>query len=391
MQRDVDIVWLSLDRCDNKYSSTSFSMAKELSKTHRVFFIDNPATYGELMKKTGKDAESLYTRVPGLSENFLAYRPERTLPINWVNNTSLYGVGSSINNWRFMHSLEKLLKDQRIERYIFVNVFDPFYARTFPIKNKPILSIYYSVDDIRYSPYVKKHGPRLEQEIVKNYDLTLTTSIELQRILSAFGDHVVNLPNAANIDLFKSAMHKAFDRPSEIKDIQQPIIIYTGHLDWRLEIDILVQVAKQHPDKVLLLVGPISLKDDVVAMLKSLGNVIFTGSKPIEQLPAFLHFSSCAIIPFKCNTLTASIYPLKINEYLAAGLPVVSTDFSEDIRQFEKVIALENNPHTFASVITNLISEENSSKQQARIALSENNTWEARAKQFWEIVSPRIA
>jgi teichuronic acid biosynthesis glycosyltransferase TuaH len=390
MQRDVDIVWLSLDRCDNKYSSTSFSMAKELSKTHRVFFIDNPATYGELMKKTGKDADTLYTRVPGLSDNFLAYRPSRTLPINWLNNKLVYGVGSAINNWRFMRSLKKFLNDQQIERYIFVNVFDPFYARKITISNKPILSVYYSVDDIRYSPYVKKHGPRLEQEIVKNYDLTLTTSRELQRILSQYGKNVVNLPNAANIDLFKSALQNDFERPSEIKDLQQPIIIYTGHLDWRLEIDILVQVAKQHHDKILLLVGPISLKDDVVAMLKGLGNVIFTGSKPIEQLPAFLHFSTCAIIPFKCNTLTASIYPLKINEYLAAGLPVVSTDFSEDIRQFEKVIALENNPERFASKIGALIASETPAKQQDRISLSENNTWSARAKQFWEIVSKSI-
>src|SRR6188768_1865613 len=100
--KGLDVVWLSLDRVDNKYSSTSYSLAKELSKTNRVFFVDNPATYGELIKKTGKDANEVYTKVPGTPEKFLAFRPHRTLPVNWLDKKWLYARASAVNNHLFM-------------------------------------------------------------------------------------------------------------------------------------------------------------------------------------------------------------------------------------------------------------------------------------------------
>lgn len=390
MSSDLDVIWLSLDRFDNKYSSTSYSLAKELSKNNRVFFVDNPASYGELLKKTGKDAKDLYTRVPGTPDGFLAYRPQRTLPINWLKEGFLYSTFSAVNNSLFMASLSKLIKDQQIKDFIFVNVFDPFYARTFTKGINPLLKIYYSVDDMRYSPYVSKHGPRLEGEIVKNYDITLTTSRQLQKILSIHGNRVENLPNAADITLFKTARQNSFERPDEIKSVHSPIIIYTGHLDWRVDVPMLMSIATENPDKVLLLVGPVSLDEEMMSTLKKFPNVIQTGSKPIEQLPSYLHFAHCAIIPFKRNTLTESIYPLKINEYLAAGLPVVSTDFSMDIRQFESVISLKNTAEEFNAAIRESVVTDSSDRQDERVRFSEKNTWAARAQMFWELVEKSL-
>ncbi|HEY3405723.1 MAG TPA: glycosyltransferase [Ohtaekwangia sp.] len=388
--KGLDVIWLSLDRVDNKYSSTSYSLAKELSKTNRVFFVDNPATYGELIKKTGKDASDVYTKVSGTPEKFLAFRPHRTWPVNWLNKEWLYTLASAVNNQLFMASLRRLIRDQRINDFVFVNVFDPFYARTFAKDINPRLKVYYSVDDIRHSPYVAKHGPRLEQEIVKNYDLTLTTSRQLQTLLSAYGNNVQNLPNAADIALFKTVQQKTFDRPEELQGVNNPVIVYTGHLDWRVDIPLLMSVAERNPDKVLLLVGPVSVSEETLSALKRLPNVIQTGSKPIELLPSYLQYSHCAIIPFKCNTLTESIYPLKINEYLAAGLPVVSTSFSLDIRQFENVIALENQIPEFNQAIQLGVETDTTVKKAERVRAAEKNSWPARAEMFWELVNKNI-
>jgi hypothetical protein len=92
----------------------------------------------------------------------------------------------------------------------------------------------------------------------------------------------------------------------------------------------------------------------------------------------------CALIPFLCNTLTYSIYPLKINEYLAAGKAVVSTAFSEDIRTFAHCIYLAENHEQFLENIAKALNEENPPTAM-RTATAAANTWEARIRELRDI------
>ncbi|HPM32360.1 MAG TPA: glycosyltransferase [Chryseolinea sp.] len=387
----MDLIWFSLDRVDNKYSSTSFSLAKELAKHHRVFYVDNPITFAEVLReKMGKNSRSESHTNVDIPKNFFSIKPNMSLSINWMANGMAYQWLSRVNNYLLNRSLKKLIADHKIKDFVFVNVFNPFYARRLSSKVKPLVSAYYSVDDIRFSPHVKKHGPHLEKDIVGAYDITLTTSKELQILLMSFSKNVYYLPNAADIPLFKTALSTKFEKPDDIKSVTKPIILYTGHVDWRVDIDLLKAVALGHADKALVLVGPVSLNPSVMEELSAIPNILFTGSKKLELLPAYLQYSKCAIIPFKCNTLTKSIYPLKINEYLAAGLPVVSTSFSEDIRQFGDVINLEDETNSFVIKIQEAIDGNSDEKVNQRSKVAESNSWEARALLFWEIVGKYI-
>jgi glycosyltransferase involved in cell wall biosynthesis len=103
-------------------------------------------------------------------------------------------------------------------------------------------------------------------------------------------------------------------------------------------------------------------------------------------LPAYLQHFDCCIIPYKVNKLTASIYPLKINEYLAAGKPVVSTHFSDDIYTFRDHAFIAETHDQFIRMIDVAIEENNSTKKIARIAAAQANSWEKRVKEFWDIV-----
>jgi glycosyltransferase involved in cell wall biosynthesis len=91
----------------------------------------------------------------------------------------------------------------------------------------------------------------------------------------------------------------------------------------------------------------------------------------------------CVLIPFLCNTLTASIYPLKINEYLAAGKAVVSTAFSEDIKGFADYIYLAQDADDFIQKIALALEENAANVVERRSNLAETNSWAARIEQLW--------
>ena len=205
--------------------------------------------------------------------------------------------------------------------------------------------------------------------------------------LSKVAKNTFFFPNAADISLFKTTRTSVYDKPKELKDVKGKIIGYTGNISKsRIDFDLLKNIAIEHSDKTLLLVGPVDSDDYIKYGLDKMSNVIFTGAKKINDLPAYLKYMDCAIIPFKCNTLTRSIYPLKINEYLAAGKPVVSTGFSEDIRDFNEVIYLSDSTTDFLEKINRSISEDSEAFIEKRIAEAEKNTWATRVETFWTII-----
>ena len=98
----------------------------------------------------------------------------------------------------------------------------------------------------------------------------------------------------------------------------------------------------------------------------------------------------CTLIPFLINKLTESIYPLKINEYLAAGKAVVSSSFSEDILSFADHIHLADDESNFINLIDIAISDNSPERIAERIKVAESNTWTARVKEFWQIVNNHL-
>ena len=135
-------------------------------------------------------------------------------------------------------------------------------------------------------------------------------------------------------------------------------------------------------------VYPTSLASSKTGSTSNPPNVIFAGAKNLRELPAYIQYFDCCIIPYKVNTLTASIYPLKINEYLAAGKPVVATHFSEDIYSFRNHAFISETHDQFIRMIDVAIDENNINKKVARMEAAQANSWERRVEEFWNIVLP---
>ncbi|MEM6963897.1 MAG: glycosyltransferase [Bacteroidota bacterium] len=408
MRKDIDIIYFTLFPWDNPYSSVSFSFAKEFIKNNRVFYINPPYSYRDFATRYNNEFTQerksdlwmhrmRYEHPPQLEknpyrDNFVAALPPMVPPINFLPKGGMYKTMRQSNNRRVLNTIQKVIKDYRIKDYIFLNCYNPFYAGYLPRNEfNPLLNIYQCIDDISQNDYTVKHGLDLEREAIQRADIATVTSRELKNIWEKDAQEIHIVHNAADIAIFERTLSEQFDKPEEIKNIDTKIIGFVGNLDeLRINYPLIKKMATVHQDKTLLLVGPINSNEVYELGIDKMPNVIFTGSKDIRSLPQYLQYMDVAIIPFLLNTLTKSIYPLKINEYLAAGRAVIATNFSEDIRTFAEVIHIAKSEDEFVHLVDQAIAEQTPEKVKQQVAVAHTNTWEARVQQIWDIVEQRI-
>ncbi len=394
-----DIVCLSLSRWDAPISSPALSLAKEFARTNRVFYVEHPYSWKdyfnqkqtpEVLKR--KDAllkgKMVFSNPPELPSRLTIVTPQLTLPINNLPPGQVYNRLAAINDKTLLKVIRKLIREYDVRDYIYLNFFDPYFLQQLPSDLHPARTVYQSMDDISQVPYSRRHGLRLEESIIRNFDYTLCTSKELVRLKSKFSPNVHFHPNAADISIFAKAATDNLTRPSDLPAGEKKIIGFTGSIEYRSDFELLKKIALKHADKILFFVGPVNTDEHRTSGLDQLQNVIFAGPRKIDELPAYLRYFDVAIIPYRKTVLTKSIYPLKINEYLAAGKPVVATHFSEDIYSFRDVAYVTDNHEEFLTAIDTAINSDDPSRRAARMKVAAANTWTSRVKQFWEIITP---
>jgi len=129
---------------------------------------------------------------------------------------------------------------------------------------------------------------------------------------------------------FRTALGPDLPIPVDIVDLPRPIIGFHGLLaDW-VDYELIKKVAERFKNGSVVLIGKVAVDaEQKIKVLDDVPNVHFLGRKPYAELPAYCKAFDVAINPFEINELTLAANPLKVREYLAAGLPVVSTDIPE--------------------------------------------------------------
>jgi glycosyltransferase involved in cell wall biosynthesis len=239
---------------------------------------------------------------------------------------------------------------------------------------------------MKATSYLSKHGTYLEEKVVKEADIVTGTSSQIVDDFKALGIQIEYLPNAANVDHFKKIYFSDSKKPKVFGPSAKKVIGYIGSIDFRTNFKILKKLAINNQEKLIMLMGPVRPVPNN-ENIDSFPNVIFTGNIPMTELPHYAKFLDCAIIPFVSNEFTKSVYPLKINEYLACGRPVVTTRFSNEMDSFKEIAYVTNDEDEFVSLVEKAIMENSKQKELERIRFSEDNSWTKRIEQFWEIIT----
>lgn len=128
---------------------------------------------------------------------------------------------------------------------------------------------------------------------------------------------------------------------------QRPVAGYVGVLDERLDLALIADLARALPDWDIKMYGPVAKIDP--ASLPQAPNISYEGHRSYTELPAVMAGLDVALMPFALNEATRSISPTKTLEYLAAGLPVVSTRVPDVVADFQPVVHLSDDGAGFAA------------------------------------------
>jgi len=187
--------------------------------------------------------------------------------------------------------------------------------------------IYYCVDEFTAFTDLPPQMVQLEDDLCRRADLVIVSAQRLYDSKVVKNPRTVLVRHGVDFSHFRKALDASTEVPAEIAHLPRPILGYFGLMaaDW-IDIDLLVKVAKHFASGSLVLLGKVTTD---LSRLTALPNVHLLGRKPFATLPGYSKGFDVALNPFPISEVTLNANPLKVREYLAAGLPVVSTRIPE--------------------------------------------------------------
>jgi len=234
--------------------------------------------------------------------------------------------------------------------------------------------VYYCVDDFaHFSGYDAAQVLRDEQDLCRRADLVVTTSMALQQAKGPWNPNTLLVPHGVDHAHFAAAMSGAVAEPADLAAIPRPRLGFLGLIrDW-VDLDLLAEVARRRADWHFVLVGDWRVD---LGPYRGLANLHFLGRRPYEQMPAYCKGLDVGLIPFRLNELTVAVNPIKLREYLAAGLPVVSTPLPE-VRLYEGLVEVAEGAEAFAAAIERALSAGPAERRRRSEAMA-SETWPAK-------------
>lgn len=383
----LNIVFWSFPSWSDEYIKSTIELAKELAVRHNVLYIDYCYTIKDILiskRERAIPVKSIFGKQTGLRKVSLSNSAEISvlslppiLPFNWISNKRIYGLVETVNGFIVSKRIKHALKEIQFHPDIIVNAFNPFFAKA----SKKVFDkhplVYYCYDNIDAAAWAAKHGACLEKEIIQHADAVIFTSDALQ-INKAGNSRSFVVNNGADLRAFEKLPLKGFSQHKT-----KAIVGYTGCIDNRLNYQLLSEVISQNPNLQFEFIGPVTSNE--AYKLKAFPNVTFHGSiKPTELALAMQHFDA-GIIPFIKNDFTSGIYPMKANEYLALGIPVIATDFAR-LNDLNNYIEIAYNAKEFSSMLNLSLKNDSEIKHQERRRKAKENSWENKSLQFETIL-----
>ena len=353
---NYDIICLSHLRWDFVYQRPQHLLSR-FTKNGRVFYFEEPIFSDEATFLDVSEREhNLFVVVPHIShddrENRAVSKIQREM-------------------------LEKLIQTKELKDFVLW-----FYTPTameFASHLKPPATVFDCMDELSA---FKNAPPELienERKLLEKADLVFTGGQSLFEAKKDKHPRVFAFPSSIDVAHFGAA-RGITEKPADQKKIPFPKLGFCGVIDERMDIELLKQMADLRPTWQFVMIGRVvKIAEEG---LPRRANIHYLGGKDYQDLPAYLSGWDIALMPFALNESTRFISPTKTPEYLAAGLPVISTPIRDVVNPYyeKNLVAIAQTAEEFINAGEKILHNEDSTDRLNRAdkflsEMSWDKTW----------------
>lgn len=248
---------------------------------------------------------------------------------------------------------------------------------------QPSKLIYYCVDEWSAFSFLNARlMEQMETDLIRRSDLVITSAEKLYANKRHLHPKTYLVPHGVDSEHFSKACLTNMIVPKELEGLPTPIVGFWGLIHEWIDIDLIYRVALQRPQWSFVLIGKVGVDCSV---LKTLHNVHLLGVRSYDTLPAFAKGFSVGIMPFKINRLTENVNPIKLREYLAAGLSVVSTPLPE-AQAYRRVVRFGASADEFLEALDLAVKDISEESVRMRLESVRAETWVARVDEISQYV-----
>lgn len=377
-----NIIILAQQNWETTIGTNPRNLAREFARTNRVLYVNMPLDVNTVLRGHREpDVKKRLRVLLGQTEGLVQAEPNvwvyttgvLLMSVNWLASRSLFTALNQFNARWLARSIRKAARAAGFDSYYLLQ--DGLIFPGLELKRllKPKQFIYNLRDYVMAVPYFQRHGPWLEAALMKQADVVAANSAYLRDYARQHNPHSYDIGQGCVLSQYRADAEYA--RPVDLPATHRPTIGYTGYLtEIRLDLDLLLTIALRRPQWNLVLIGP---EDEAFQQspLHKLPNVFFLGSKAPQQLAAYLHYFDICINPQIVNEITIGNYPLKIDEYLAMGKPVVATT-TRAMEMFADYVYLATGPEEWLEQLETALASHTATQSEAGIAFTQGHTWE---------------
>ena len=249
------------------------------------------------------------------------------------------------------------------------------------------LVVYYCVDEYsQFSGTNREAILSMERKLIERAGLVIVSADRLLESKRQYNPHTHLITHGVDVLHFRKACYANTEIPVDCPRPDGPLIGFFGLIEDWVDVALIRELALTRPTWSFVMIGEVRTD---VSPLTDLLNVHLLGRKPYQTLPAYCKAFDVAILPFTWNELTLAANPLKLREYLAAGLPVVATPLPE-VCKLGKQVHLARAPREYLDIIDRLLSSGRRGPRLSDSLRMDAESWDHKVEELSEHIEAAL-